>query len=142
MDFLDDDSFASRFGDEVKTIKTLMSYGCLRSEMDCPGCWRKMKLVKKKSKMVFRCGKERCGRREVSCRFGSVFYDSKLSCKKIMRIARTWLQGETREAAKLSTKVNKESVTTWCRYFSEIVAGALKQNVGKIGGSGIIVEVD
>ena len=107
MDFLDDESFASRFGDEVKSINTLMPYGGLRSEMDCPGCWRKMKLVKKKSKMVFRCGK-RCGRREVSCRFGSVFYDSKLSCKKIMRIARTWLQ--ERRGRRLSGQLSQQRI--------------------------------
>ena len=38
--------------------------------------------------------------------------------------------------------MSKPTITVWYRYFRELVAGALKRSENKIGGPGVIVEVD
>ena len=118
-----------------------MDFGVMKSEMKCKKCGEIMKLVEKKKKFVFRCEKWKCNDREESCRKGSVFFGSKLQCRKIMKISRSWLQGERRIAAAKSAKVNKETVSTWYRCFVLwLLVHCVRSE--KIGGPGIIVEVD
>jgi rubredoxin len=40
MDFIDIDVFAQYFGDERKTIETLIALEALRDKMNCPECGR------------------------------------------------------------------------------------------------------
>ena len=136
MDFLNLDSFCILFKDEITTIKTLMSLGALKRGVRCPKYKDMMGCVLTEKKKVFRCSKHRCSKHELSYRTGSLFYGSLLKCRKIMMIARAWLQCESRDAAARSAYVCKESVTTWYRYFRELVAGVLVEVGGKIGGRG------
>jgi transposase-like protein len=101
-----------------------------------------MKIIEKEKQLVFRCGKAGCNRQNVTIRAGSIFYGSRLSCRKLMKLARSWLQGESRNATVRSTKVNKETVTTWFMAFRELVASSLRETSEKIGGEGTVVQVD
>jgi transposase-like protein len=142
MEFIDVDDFIIRFPNDKETEKALMACGALKDEMLCKKCGKNMKLLDKKDRIVFRCVQAACGKHDVSCRNGSVFFGSRLSCRKIMKIARAWLQGESRDAAVLSSKVNKETITEWYLAFREMVATSLREVGCRIGGPGIIVQVD
>ena len=119
-----------------------MNFGCLRRTVSCPACDDEMKLVLTDKKKVFRCRHKSCGKRELSCRIGSLFYGSMLSCRTIMKIARAWIQEESRDAAVRSEKVDKETVTLWYSYFRDAVNCAIRSCEDKIGGPGIITEID
>lgn len=142
MHFLDDESFVVMFGTEDVAIKSLMSLGAMRSTRACQKCGDDMVCILNPKKRVFRCNKELCGKPEVSCRKSSLFYGSMLPCKKVMRLARSWLQNDSRETASQSAKVNRESVTVWYSRFRELVAEVLAECKLMLGGPGVIVEVD
>ena len=142
MDFTDVDEFVSMFPDEIETLKNLMTWGCLKQSMKCDSCGDEMKIVLSMKKKVFRCNRNRCEKKEASCRSGSLFFGSKLPCRTIMKIARSWIQGESRDAAARSTKKNTETITRWYTNFREVVAGVLRTSEVKIGGPGVVVEVD
>lgn len=121
MYFLDDESFFSFFGTEELTVKTLMSVGALHASRLCGTCGEDMACIVKTGKQVFRCNRTACGKREITCRVDSLFYGSRLSCKKIMRLARSWLQGDRNDTAAQSASVNVDSVTHWFAKFRELV---------------------
>jgi transposase-like protein len=142
MDFVDVDDFISMFPDEIQTEKKLMELGMLKKTMVCETCEESMGVSERGNRLVFRCGKRACINREVSVRLGSIFYDSRLSCRDIMKIAKAWIQGEAREAAVNSTKVNKCTVTQWYLAFRELVSSSMRERTVKLGGPGIIVQID
>ena len=142
MDYLDDYSFVSMFPDEVGSIKVLIDKGCLRNRMACPGCNEEMLLVLNESNKVFRCKKMRCGHRELSVRQGSIFFKTTLHIREILRVSRCWINGETREMAVRSTKLSRDTITTWYGTFREMIKGCCSEVCMKIGGNGVIVEVD
>lgn len=142
MEFLDIDAFVKTFPDEKKTEQVLMGIGALKNEMICRKCGEKMRKLEKDNRIVFRCVHTDCGKADVSVRSGSVFYGSKMTCRTIMKIARAWLQGESRNAAVRSAKVCRNSVTEWYTVFRELVAGSLRDKGRKIGGPGVNVQVD
>ena len=142
MDFVDVDDFVTLFPNEKVTEKKLMTLGILRRERQCEKCSEQMTIVEREKRLIFRCGRRECGKIDVSVRKGSVFYGSRLSCRKILKVVRAWLQGESRDAAVRSSKVNKESVSEWYLTFRELVAISLRETKEKIGGHGVIVQVD
>ena len=73
MDFLSDDVFAEMFPNELNCIKLLVSMGVFHSIVTCSLCGDDMELLLTEKKRVFRCPRRRCGYREVSYRFASVF---------------------------------------------------------------------
>ena len=95
------------FPNEIETQMKLMSLGVLKSEMTCGKCGGQMRVLKKLEKLLFRYGKNTCGRVDVSIRKDSVFAGSKLPCRKIMKIAVAWLQGLSRKAAVRASKVTR-----------------------------------
>jgi len=114
MRFLDDDSFACLFGNEQKTIETLTSAGALLQQRSCM-CGNDMVRVISESKPVFRCNINQC-KKQLSYRIGSLFHESGLRCRKIMRIGRCWLKQESRDEAVKSTLVNPKTITRWIPY--------------------------
>ena len=143
MDFIDIDGFTAMFPNDKKdTERKLMELGVLNSTLTCRKCGEGMKIIEKRSKLVFRCRKGSCGKVDVSCRIGSVFFASKLSCRQILKVGRSWLQGESRIAAARSSRVNTETLTMWYMCFRELIATSLSETEQKIGGPGIVVQVD
>ena len=119
MYFLDDDSFAANFGDEIMTMRTLTSLGALRGTQMCR-CGREMSRILTSKKKKFRCNRSGC-KSEVSLRVGSVFHDSRKQCRQLMRIGRCWLKRESRDEAVKSTLFDPETITTWYKRFAMMV---------------------
>jgi transposase-like protein len=140
MYFLDDESFAGLFGSEMKTIETLTNCGVLKKANKCV-CGNDMARKISETKRVFRCNRNNCNH-QVSYRVDSVFYNSRLECRKVMRIARCWLKRESRDEAVKSSLLNKETITTWYTTFNTLVHRAASKEVRLIGGPGIVVEID
>ena len=142
MDFLGDDGFEKLFPTEIEAIKWLVDCGVFHRSVKCPSCSNDMVLILNDRKKVFRCAKASCGHRELSYRFGSVFCGSRLKIRKILRVARCWLLGVAHGSAVISTGLNAETVRTWYSAFRELVSTELRGREDRIGGPGIIVEVD
>jgi transposase-like protein len=142
MDFFDVDDFVKLFPDEKTTLQKLMMLRVLKETRKCDRCSNEMKLKERKSTLVFRCRRNACGRRDVSVRKGSVFENSKLGCREILKIARAFLQGEGRAAAARSSKVSERVVTMWFSAFRELLASSLREKHQKIGGDDIVVQID
>jgi hypothetical protein len=142
MRFFDVDDFVEMFPNEKATETKLMDLGVLKKEMNCRKCGCQMKMIEKRDKFVFRCGMNACGRIDFSIGDGTIFSGSRLSCRDIMKIARAWIQGEGANAAVRSANVNKNTVTLWFSAFRELIASSLKDSERKIGGPGVIVQID
>lgn len=130
------------FPNESATIRYLVEIGVMNKSVVCPGCGNAMDLVVNSTKQVFRFSRESCGHRQLSCRTGSIFFGSKLKIRKIMRIARCWLQGETHGMAVRSTRLNAQEIRTWYTAFRELVSYYMREHKNLIGGTGMIVEID
>jgi transposase-like protein len=141
MDFLNDDAFTANFGDEIACIRRLIQWGALHDSVEC-SCGGMMSLLLSEQKKVFRCSKLVCGHREVSYRVGSFFLGSMLETRKIMSLARCWLKGETHGMARLSTGLHSGTVSNWYSAFRELVSCDKASWSERIGGPGVIVEVD
>lgn len=142
MEFLDDDNFVALFPNEIECIRKLVEYGVFHKHVACPSCNGQMELHLSDAKKVFRCPRLACDHRELSYRHGSLFLGSMLKTRDIMRIARCWLKGESRNMAVSSTSLNPKTITIWYSAFRELVSCDLRNNNVQIGGAGIIVEVD
>lgn len=142
MDFLSDKNFSSLFPNELETIRQLIEFGALHKRTSCSHCTAEMQLYMTEQKQVFRCPRFACGRRELSCRAGSIFKGSKLQTLQIMRLARCWLLGMSHGITVQATGMSSRAVRTWYAAFREIISIDMKNNKEKIGGLGMIVEID
>jgi len=142
MNFLDDKVFSEMFATEDKCVKTLQSLGALRVSVKCPSCGERMKMISSCGRLVFRCHKLICGKKTMSFRTGSFFFGSNFACSEVMRLAKYWLQGTKRDALVSECGMNAGTVTMWYRRFCELVEGDVGRECEKIGGRGVIVEVD
>lgn len=142
MDFISNAGFQELFPSEVDCIKRLIAFGALNGSIPCLSCGDALQLELTEQKKIFRCSKQQCARKEVSCRYGSVFMGSRLKVIEIMSIARCWLKGETHVMAAVSTRLNSKTISTWYNAFRELVSIDRENWAEKIGGRDVVVEID
>lgn len=133
------DSLIPLFTDEQKCIEFLMDQGILYREQNCHICLGKMTLESKTC--LFRCHKRTCQTKS-SIRKDSFFAKSKLPCSKILRLGWMWLNKLPIGSICNMTSHSTTTVTTFARFYRELVGSILDPEHDTIRGDGVIVEID
>jgi ISXO2-like transposase domain len=90
---------------------------------------------------MFRCSKRTC-RKTYNFLKSTVFYNSKLSLKKQLKILRLWCSNvRTKEIADL-LEINRKSVGAFLKKCGLRLTQTFHNNFDKIGGPGITIELD
>jgi len=127
----------SIFFDESYCQNFLFEKNILFDEMICRKCRIKMKLEGEN----WRCRKSNC-RRKVSIYYKSFFSNSKLSPHQVLFVAYLWLAGDSHKQILLKTSHSANTISDYLRMFRDLVSEHVKESTEKIGGPGIIVEID
>jgi hypothetical protein len=113
--------------------------GIIPTEMACESCATKITLSQ--FRQTFRCPKKSC-RREFG-RFRGTFFDkSKLSPEKLLYLGFEWLKGSSHTKLCMDESLSTKTVTSYIKYFRQLVSNMLDESHCTIGGEGIVVEVD
>lgn len=128
------------YANEKECIQYLADLNVFYKSLPCTVCSRPMnRMINRK---VFRCMTAACQNREVSLRSHTFFFNSRLSCMQIMRLAHLWLSGASTMTARIQTGHGKETLAAFYQHFRDLVSSSLVEEDQVIGGDGIIVEVD
>ena len=130
--------------DDLATIRYLQEHRILATESIC-SCGRPMRLIKRLGKSdgyVFRCPKK-CTQRSV--RHGSFFSGSKLELKQLVMLTYFWIMDIPTNRIHSMIGMSNQSLADWQNYLYEVCSVCLcdlSEEERKIGGEGIIVEID
>lgn len=127
------------FFDEDKCIEYLYGAGCFYNTIPCPSCSRDM--IANPGRQKFRCPRGDC-RKEISIRTGTFFQGSKLKCSKILLMAYLWINKVSMSSIETMTGHSPNTVCQFLAHFRALIASHLHEDASKIGGEGIIVELD
>jgi hypothetical protein len=122
---------------EETTLDFLIERAVLETPEICVNCEARMQRYGK----VVRCTNRQC-RKAVSLLKGSFFAKSRLSINDTLLLGYLWLTGVNYTAAIALTTHSSETIVGYYRYFRELVADSLDFEDWKIGGEGVIVEID
>lgn len=134
--------FQNLIPDETICIEYLASKKVFYESIECCNCKKPMKRYLES--MNFRCNNRECTKvgNRVSIKTGTFFFGSNLTCLQIMKLALLWLAEVPSKAAIILSGHGSETVTTFYRYFRQLVSNALREEDTIIGGPGVIVEID
>ena len=122
---------------DSKCIDFLMNNNIIYSKMNCSICKNAMKAENNR----WRCKKRKC-RYSKSIFYKSIFSGSRLNASSIMLLAYFWLSGDTHQTIINKTSHSPSTVTNFLNDFRNLVSSDIKEQKQKIGGDGIIVEID
>lgn len=125
--------------DEDNCIHFLCDEGIFLPTVDCVKCNEPMELHLVARK--YRCMRRSC-RTSLSIRTRSFFSKSRLPCSKIMELAYLWLSKVPATSISAITGCSSKTICAFNAHFRQLVADSLDETDVKIGGSGVIVEVD
>lgn len=129
----------SIFFDDSSARQFLIDNNVFYSSIDCPNCNNPMRLYINNEQ--YRCGKRSC-RKAISLRKDTFFAKSRLSCYKILHFGYLWLLKTSSDSIITQLGMSSATVSNMRSYFSHLVSDSLNIMDFKIGGEGIIVEVD
>ena len=98
-------------------------------------------MIRMISRGYFRCPAHNC-RKEISIRIGTFFYGSAMPTNRILLLAWEWIYRTPAGALSRKYRFSPKTVTGFYRHLRSLVAGRITEEMGNIGGNGIIVEVD
>lgn len=124
--------------DEDSCIRFLNEHHVFYEVLSCPSCADQMSVG---NDGRFRCRRRNCGVNR-SKRIHTFFYGSRLSCSMIMHLAYHWLNKSTQTQTMNATGCTSKTVTAFYSHFRSLVSTMLDEDNSKIGGEGIIVEID
>lgn len=127
------------FEDEKLAIEYLISNYVLETEKKCWYCKSKMNI--NFTRKTFRCIKTRC-RKEISLFKNTILDNSKLDVNIILQIWYFYLIQLPMDGIINFTGCSSNTVTSYCTLLRNIISQSLDVEECKIGGEGIIVEVD
>lgn len=128
------------FTSEQECIQYLMNNDVFYRTFKCPTCEKDMNLKIKKK--VFRCPGKRCGRRQFSMKKFTFFFNARLKCINIMRLAHLWLSGATTTTARLQSGLDNETISNYYSHFRQLVGSSITEQDTVIGGPGVVIEID
>ena len=132
------DDLKDIFLDESKCIEYLIENRILHQTITC-SCGNILRAnVARKS---FRCFLRDC-RKETSLFRGSFFSNIRLSANKALHFAFLWLCGATSTTITAYLGISSKTAANYISFFQNLVADSLENEDFKIGGPGIIVEID
>jgi hypothetical protein len=131
----------SVFGNEEATINFLIEKEIFSSTAICPKCNNCANMVMRKCKHVYRCTMYVC-RHEVPVTKGTIFYKSVIQINYCLYICYLWAKGiEVMKIADIAG-VNYRTVRRIVDRLYFIVGEILQEMHQKIGGPGVVVEID
>ena len=123
--------------DETKCIEFLFEKGIIFKEMKCATCRMTMNIIRKH----WCCNKKNC-RCSRSIFYQSVFADMRIKSNEAILIAYLWLAGDTHTTIMNKTKHSEHTITSLLATFRDLIKFDHHYQYEKIGGEGIIVEID
>ncbi len=127
------------FDNEDQTITFLCQHSAVYKERLCPNCGSNMTLYLARRSFV--CPRKAC-KRKVSLFKNSFFQHHKIPCSKILQLAYYWLTGIKCGTAAILTGHSKDTIASYYDSFRQLVADSLDDEQSRIGGEGIVVEID
>jgi transposase-like protein len=127
------------FSDERACTQFLLDNGALYGERTCPGCGREMALHL--GEKEFRCGKKGC-RRKIALTRNSFFWKRKLSCSQMLHLGYLWVCRVSPSSAAAVTAHCRQTIADFYGYFRQLVSSYARSEDTRIGGEGVIVELD
>jgi hypothetical protein len=92
---------------------------------------------------LWRCCNSKCRNNKPKSIFrGSFFAQARIPPHKVLELAYYWLCGVKATPAQLVTGHSSITITTYFKWFSELVGSYVRETQDKIGGPGVIVEID
>jgi transposase-like protein len=126
------------FGEESNAFLLLQHHGIILPQIVC-NCGKI--LYVNVVRMSYRCTNRDC-RKEISALKNSFFYKTRLALNQALHLAHLWLCGATADFALQYLGHSSHTIADYFDYFRKLVADSLDTQDFKIGGNGIIVEVD
>ena len=127
----------SIFFSEEACISYLFEHEVLVSPSSCQTCEGRIK----RNGLRFRCTRNEC-RKSFSIFTGSFFAGQCLKCSDILHIGYLWLTKCTNQTIIQHTGHSEHTITSYMKYFRQLVGEAADSDDTIIGGEGVIVEVD
>jgi transposase-like protein len=140
FNFIDETLFHTIFPNDDAWFDYLLEFGVFYKTIDCPGFEKPMKRSTKIRTFV--CGTKSCKKRRLSIRKHTFFFSSHLPFKKIMLLARLFLADVPAKAIKKLHGFTDEVLADYFSYFMQLISTSLNEEDTRIGGPGIIVEID
>jgi transposase-like protein len=125
--------------DEQKCIKFLFENDILYKPKSCSHC--DSSLYYEHKRKLYRCNNRQCYK-SVSIYKDSFFANSHLKCSDVMLIGYLWLCKCNYSSIKKMTGHSSNTITSYMKYFRELVISTLEDDNHIIGGEGVIVEFD
>lgn len=122
---------------ENDCIKFLFDNNILYNITECKKCMSKVYRDNKR----FRCCNKKC-RKSESIFKDSFFAQNHISCNHVLLISYLWLCKSSRDTILFMTGHSPNTVTNFLNYLRELIISTLEDEVTKIGGDNIIVEID
>ena len=119
------------------TLDFLIEQGVLDLKSTCIFCGAWMH----RYGLRLRCTNKQC-RKSVSCLKGTFFAKNRLCVSDTLLLGYMWLTSMSYTTVLAQTTHGSDTIVNYFRLFRELVAGALNEEDWKIGGEGVVVEVD
>ncbi|VDN58144.1 unnamed protein product [Dracunculus medinensis] len=125
---------------EREAVEFLQNHGILPTTMTCRnGHVAKLHFNKH---IYWRCSKRTC-QRKMRIRSGNWLEGSRIPISTILRFMRCWCEDLTSiEWCQRELKLSKDTTVDWNNRMREVCIFAVQRNKKKIGGEGLIVEID
>lgn len=128
--------------DPDRLIDWCMKFGLITDTYICPQCGQTMRKSKRseiQDKYIWRCTTDEVKR---SIRKGSWFDNSKLSIHKILLITYMWVLKIESQCIMMDTKLSSRTVSGWKKSCREVCLNECVRENERLGGEGLIVEID
>jgi transposase-like protein len=125
------------FGDESKAITYLIEHGVLSEINSCTACGSPLTL----HGLSQRCKKEGCRKRH-SVTAGTFFAGARVPINKLLLIAYLWACRCSYTSIYMMVQASSATIVAYLGHLRELVGSTLEEEDVRIGGPGIIVEVD
>jgi hypothetical protein len=122
---------------EDTTIKFLFDNRILYTAISCATCGSTIRIEGRR----YRCQDSKC-RTTASILKDSFFSKTKLKASEVLAIGYFWLCGFSRDVLMRITHRSPNTITDFLAHYRQLVTKSLKTTQTKIGGLGIIVEID
>jgi ssDNA-binding Zn-finger/Zn-ribbon topoisomerase 1 len=126
---------------ESACIDFLIEQKVLYNYEECPKCKKGIMRRYKSKPKLWMCNNYKC-KSKISVFKDSFFANNKIPCHDLLRIAYKWLSGQRFKDIVTQTGHAQVTVCDHIRFCREIIASFVYEEDTKIGGPGIIVEVD
>jgi hypothetical protein len=93
-----------------------MNVGLLEKQMICPLCTEPMK----RNGLRWRCGKNRCKKKEITVRSNSFFEKSKVPIRKLVRLLYIWCDRDPVTKAAENLKISQPTAVDWFQFCRDV----------------------